>query len=241
MKTSNKLILLTFFMIIVYSFSLAFTVQKNRYIKEDTSIIANQEFITQIYPLGRVDEIQLGGRIDFEIIQTDSNYAEVTVPKNLDTLVIVEKSIFKTEIFENYSIGNIDDYSNVKVKLGLKNPKKMILYPGNSTIDFANRFVTDQLEITLGASGTINLDINADRLNLSCGPRINCTLKGDINILLLDLNHTTTFDASQCEINHLDLKKSGFSEIDFTVNESYRYDTTKIENVQIRGDAIFSE
>lgn len=240
MKTSNKILSFIGILALLFTFSLAFTLKANK--QPIQSLAPNQEFVTSYYDFERVDELHLSGRIQYELFPADRDFAEVITPKNLEQLVIVDSSIFETSIYENSKHQLINDYSKVKVRLGLKNPKDIYLSPAaEGSVTFTERFDLDVLNIELKNWGKVLIDIEANRLNLTIYGHNHCVLKGHLDQLRFYTTSSTSFLGQACTVNHLELRKYGESKATFRVNESYHYDTVKFKNVKILGDAIYSE
>jgi hypothetical protein len=134
------------------------------YASNDEDLKGNGKVTTEQRTVGSFGKISSAGSIDVQLVQGNSESVEVTCDENLLSYII-------TEVKDNGLSIHIKEKTSLSptkliVKVNLKNIAALNA-AGSGDISTVNALKCDQLDVSQGGSGDIQLNITANKLAIS--------------------------------------------------------------------------
>lgn len=188
----------------------------------------------EVRKLDAFDKLSAKGAYKLFINQSDNVKVEVETNENLqqyiETYVDNDELIIRTK--DGYSIRNSDE---MNIIISVPDLKKLSIW-GAVIIDQKNKLIFNELNVDVFGSSSIDINLEANVLNLESSGVSRCRFYGKTNKLNVNTSGMVVLDAINFKAKECDLYLSGFGKSQIFVTEELNIDVSGFGKVEYWGN-----
>ena len=235
MKTSSIIILSLIGIGVITCLSFIYSVEKEFYIKEETTIEGSNNLVQKKIEVGDFHSVISKDQINVIIAQGEQD-VEISAEDNLIDLIEVDVKNNELHIYKRYKEeGSIQINQPLIVKVSNPIYNKLSAY-NQSNISIRGKIESKELEINLRQQSGLDGEINAERLFVNSEQQTSFNLRGTAIEAEIVLNNNAVMDCGDLIIENLNIHMDDNTRGSVNVTQEISGNASENSDLKIKGN-----
>ncbi len=178
--------------------------------------------------------IEAGDAFNIEITQDENFYVAVSGDdRDLDDLEVRVKNDKLIIDIDNLFRRRIRNNKGIRIKITM--PKLTELDISGATTVIADGFETDDLEIDLGGSASLTMDVKAENMEVELSGSSDLDLTGSGERIVIDMSGASSLSAYDFDAQDMEIETSGASSAEVSVSDELDTNSSGASSIHYKG------
>ena len=198
------------------------------------TVTGKGKVVTESVSLDKFSHVGLG--ISANVYITSGNSQSVKIKGQKNIIDLIKKEVKGDSWNINFEKGTkVKNYEKLEVHITMSDLKGLAI-GGSGSIIGQNKFNTDDLDLAIGGSGDIELEIDGDKVSCSIGGSGNIDLRGSADGMEASIGGSGNVNAMDLDVDDCVVSTGGSGDVEISVSDNLLVSIAGSGNVKYSGN-----